>query len=30
MEYGGSQKMEKLMNILKEIDSRIAWHKEEK
>ena len=28
MEYGGSQIMEKLMNILMEIDS--AWDKEEK
>lgn len=30
MEYGGSQIMEKLMNILMEIDSSIAWDKEEK
>ena len=27
MEYGGSQIMEKLMNILMEIDSSIAWDK---
>ena len=30
MEYGGLQIMEKLMNILMEIDSSIAWDKEEK
>ena len=30
MEYGGSQIMEKLMNILMEIDSSIAWDKKEK
>ena len=29
MEYGGSQIMEKLMNILMEIDSSIAWDKED-
>ena len=28
MEYGGSQIMEKLMNILMEIDSSIAWDKD--
>ena len=30
MEYGGSQIMEKLMNILMELDNSIAWDKEKK